>query len=213
MKMKAKAASNYDYEKPETGNQAAVLVAIVELGTVEKEFQGKKYKANEYYFCWELVTQKASDGKHPVIGRAYTASFTAKSNLRKLVEKWRGKPIGDDEEFDLAVLLGRSCLLDVGESEDGKFARLDPLCVSALPKGMACPAAEHKPSQWEISGSQHLPEHLNWLPFLFGESIQDRIARSDEWKARNKEARSQSQQAPRAESVEVQADSFEEAPF
>lgn len=188
MKMTAKNnGGGGDFERPEPGNQPARLVALVDLGTVNKPgFKGKPdYNAHEIYLVWELVTQQLSGStNNHVIGRAYTASLGDKANLRKLIEKWFGKAIPDGQEFDLACLLGQPCLLDVTTSKDGKWPQLDPLCASKVPKGMPCPEAKRKPVMWEIAEHDQLPEHLDWLPFLYGESPCDRIARSDEWKAK-----------------------------
>lgn len=186
LKMKAKSGGG-NFENPEPGNQAAVLVAIIDLGTVQKPgFKGgKPYDAHEVFLVWELVTQQmtGSSNNH-VIGRSYTATLGEKANLRNMISKWRGKPITDGEDFDLATLLGKSCLLDVQSTEDGKYTKLDALCASNLPKGMECPPAKRKPVVWEIDNNDQLPEHLDWLPFLYGESPQDRIARSGEWKSK-----------------------------
>lgn len=184
LRMKAKSGGG-EFERPEPGNQAAVLVAIVDLGTVEKAYKGKSYDAHEVYFVWELTTQQMTGSTfNHVIGKSYTASLDEKANLRKMIEKWGGKPLPDGEEFDLKNLLNKSCLLDVQSTDDGKYTKLDALCASKLPKGMECPPAKRKGVVWEIDASEQLPEHLDWLPFLYGESVQDRIARSHEWKAK-----------------------------
>ncbi len=210
MKVKAK-ASGGDYEKPEPGNQAAVLVAVVELGTVEKEFKAETYKTNEILLVWELTGQKGSGGKQPVVGRVYSLSFGTFSNLRKMVEKWFGKAFPDGVEFDLAVLLGRECLLDVQLTKDEKYIKLDPLSVSKLPKGMACEKAERTPVLWEIEGAKGLPEHLDWLPWIYGESACDRIARSGEWKERNAQAAEVRKRVPSTAQPATEAE--EDVPF
>src|SRR6185437_6062720 len=100
-KMKAKSGGG-NFEQPEPGNQSAVLVAIVDLGTVEKSYKGKEYDSHEYFFVWELVTQQMTGSSHNhVIGKSYTASLDEKANLRKMIEKWF-KPIPDGTEFDLS---------------------------------------------------------------------------------------------------------------
>lgn len=215
LKMKAK-ASGGDFERPEPGNQAAVLVAIIDLGTVEKAYKGKSYDATEVYLIWELTTQQmtGSTNNH-VIGKSYTASLGDKANLRNMIEKWFGKKLPDGEDFDLKVLLGKSCLLDVQATDDGKYTKLDALCASKLPKGMECPPAKRKPVVWEIDDNDQLPEHLDWLPFLYGESAQDRIARSDEWKAKRSGASSHNGAAKADEGVidELADEPQEDAPF
>lgn len=182
MKMKASAGKGGDFERPEPGNQAAVLVAIVDLGTHRENFQGNEYDAHKVYFVWELTTQQMTGSQHNhVVGLQYSLSFGEKSNLRKLVSAWRGKPVADGEEFDLSKLLGAKCLLNVQPVEGKSYVKLDPVCATPLPKGMECPPAKRKPVMWEIDDNDQLPEHLDWLPFIYGESVQDKIQRSKEW--------------------------------
>lgn len=215
LKMKATSGGG-NFERPEAGNQAAVLVAVVDLGTVTKEFKKggavKVFDAHEVYLCWELVTQQmtGSSNNH-VIGRSYTVSLAPSANLRQMIAKWRGSDLKEGEDFDLRTLLGAKCLLDVQSTgDDGKYTKLDSLCASKLPKGMQCEAAKRKPVFWEIDENDQLPEHLDWLPFLYGESICDRIARSDEWKA--KKAISNGTKADEG-AIEEGSESLEDAPF
>lgn len=185
MKLTATKSQGGDYEYPEPGNQVAVLVGIIDLGTVKKNFKGQEYDAREVLFVWELTTQQMTGSTfNHVVGLSYTLSFGEKSNLRKMVAKWRGKPFAEGEEIDISVMLGKSCLLDVQPSgkEDKKYVKLDPLCAAQLPKGTTCPAAKRKPVMWEIEGNDQLPEHLDWLPWLYIETVQDRIKRSNEWR-------------------------------
>ena len=183
MKLKATASKGGDFEYPEPGNQAAVLVAIVDLGTVNKEFQGKAYDAREVYLVWELPTQQMTGSTfNHVIGKVFSLSFGEKSNLRKMVAKWRGSEFREGDEFDLSKLLGLSCLLDVQPVEGKSYVKLDATPASRLPKGMSCPPAKRSPVCWDIEEHDELPEHLDWLPFIYGESVCDRIKRSAEWR-------------------------------
>ena len=215
MKLKATASKGGDFEHPEPGNQAAVLVAIVELGTVNKEYQGKAYDANEVYLVWELPTQQMTGSTfNHVVGKVFSLSFGEKSNLRKMIAKWRGTEFREGEEFDLPKLLGQNCLLDVQPVEGKSYVKLDATPASRLPKGMTCPPAKRKPVCWDIEHSEGLPEHLDWLPFIYGESVCNRIKRSAEWREKAyAESQGNGQSAAQDDEGEIPIDSSEDAPF
>src|SRR4051812_30305841 len=100
-----------DYEVPPEGSQPAVLVALIELGEHENDYQGQsKGFQPRVFLVWELA-EKKSDGTPFIVGRDYTKSLGKKANLRAIVEKWRGKALDDDEEYDLTKLIGKPCLL------------------------------------------------------------------------------------------------------
>lgn len=186
--LKATSAKNGSFENPEPGNQVAVLVAIVDLGTVmKKEFQkpGEK-EEHEIYLLWELTAQQMTGSTHNhVVGRTYNFTLGEKSNLRKMLVKWRGVDFGDNEEFVIDKLLGQQCLLDVQPVAGKSYVKLDATPASRLPKGMTCPPAKRKPFIFELDKAKDdLPTDLDWLPFIYGEPVIDRIKRSKEWKTR-----------------------------
>lgn len=172
-----KASSPKSGDMAQAGSHPAVLVAMVDLGTHEDEYQGKKSRHRKAYLVWELT----AEASHQVIGRDYTISFAPKAALRGLVEKWRGRAFAENEEFDLSKILGKPCLLTVvhGTSSKGNpFAKIDG--VSPVPKGMPVPPPSRTPFSWEISGKD-LPA-ADWLPFIYGEAVTDVIRRSEEYR-------------------------------
>lgn len=176
------------FELPEAGNQPAVVVALIDLGTQESEYKGKVSLVPRILLVWELTTQKMSGSDHNHLlakDYAFYPDMSVKSALRVMLEKWRGRAFVDGEVFDLTTLLGKSCLVDVvhGQSGSGNaYAKVAG--VSALPRGMSAPHPKRKPVAWEIEGADRLPEHLDWLPFLFGRNPIDVIRNSQEWKAK-----------------------------
>ena len=154
-----KASSGGDFETPAAGSQPAVLVGLIELGTQQEEYQGQTKEARKVFLVWELTGEKKSDGSNFVIGRDYTQSLNQMAALRKVVEKWRGREMQVDEEFDLTKLIGKPCLLSLVHktSQGGKtYAKIDG--VQAVPKGMAVPPATRKPIVWAIDGGQPIPD-------------------------------------------------------
>jgi hypothetical protein len=171
-----------NFELPPAGSQAAVLVGLIELGHHENDYQGQsKGFQPRVFLVWELA-EKKSDGSPFVVGRDYTQSLGKKANLRSIVEKWRGKTLGDDEEYDLTKLIGKPCLLSLVHKQsqnNNTYAKIDG--VGALPKGMAPPKATLTPVTWEI-GPDKEPPAEDWLPFVYGEPVKTVIERSREFK-------------------------------
>src|SRR5436190_14013268 len=90
------------FAKAPPGNHAAVLVAIVDMGTHWNEFGGERKKQHKIYLVWELVgEQVAGTNRNHVIGVDLTYSLNEKAKLRKWIEARRGKPLPEDVEFDI----------------------------------------------------------------------------------------------------------------
>jgi hypothetical protein len=174
-----KPTNNVDYEMPAPGTYPAVLVALLDLGTHENEYQGKTTIARKVFLAWELTSERKTDGSNFVLGREYTLSFAKKSNLRALVEKWRGKEFGADEAFDLGKLAGQPCLLSVVLNDNG-YTKVEG--VSQPPKGMKIEKPTHSPIMWEIGSVTPFPTD-EWLPYSFGKPLHEVINRSNEYKA------------------------------
>ena len=119
-----KVKSNIPPIEPKT--YQAVCYGIVDLGTHYSE----KYKkeSSQIAILWELPRCRVTtehDSYSRVINGIYTFSYAPKSNLRKILDSWRGKVMTKEEEntFDLFTMLGKSCLLQVvnKEGSDGKI--------------------------------------------------------------------------------------------
>lgn len=177
-------------EIPKAGSHPAVLIGMIDLGTHEETFEdkdkgtSKTVDMRKVLFAWELTAEPISghkDGRNHVLVRDYNAVFSQRAALRKMVEGWRGKSFIDDEDFDLQKLLGQKCMVTVkhGTSSKGNtFAKLDG--IAPVPKGMAVPEPKIKPFAWAI-GDGEFPDP-QWLPFLYGEAVRDKISRSKEIK-------------------------------
>jgi hypothetical protein len=176
-----KASAPQSNDLAPSGNHPAALVAMIDLGTHEEDFQGTKKKNHKVYLAWELTAEE----KHMVVGRDYTLSFSPKSALRGMVEKWRGKSFGDGEQFDLSKVLGKSCLIAIVHKQstggDRTYARIDG--ITPVPKGMTVPPPTKELVCWDMSSGTEPPAHP-WIPYLYGEPIGDVIRRSYEWNDR-----------------------------
>lgn len=129
------------FQKPPQGTHIARCFKIIDLGTQHNETYDND--ARKMMICWELPTELIPDGElkgQPfAITGWYTRSLGEKSNLRRDLEAWRGKKFTEEEleGFDIDVVLGQACFINVVHSEDGKYANISS--IMKLPKGTKCP--------------------------------------------------------------------------
>jgi len=128
------------------GNHLAICYSMVEIGTEEFEYLGVKKKAHKVRISWELCHEKKvfkpENGEQPfVLSRDYTLSMHEKSTLRGDLESWRGRAFTEDEAkaFDITVLIGKPCMLNVIHTEKNGNTYANISNVTSLPKGMAMP--------------------------------------------------------------------------
>ncbi len=174
-KQVAKTGGGGDFEKCPPGNHPAVLVALIDLGVQENEFNGEKKYQPRAYFCWELTGEKNSKGFNHLIGIDLTVSMDAKAKLRGWVDAWRGRATTDGEEFDISTLVGKKCLLSVTEKKG--YSNVSG--VAAIPKGMTVAPPTKTLTTFSIDdikpdGTFTIPD---WLPYLYGEPLTEVIKR------------------------------------
>ncbi len=182
---KANNSNGEDFELPPAGLHPANLIGLVDLGTHHSEYQGNPIEKRILFVTWELNTLD-SDGKPFLIGQDFNSSLHTKSGWRKLLEGWRGRPFGNDEEFDPIVLLGAKCVvtIQIGLSrKDKKFSEV----VSVAPpmKGQVIAAPVHPNFAWHLDTWADFnldPPIPEWMPRNYGRLLVDEIKDSDEWK-------------------------------
>jgi hypothetical protein len=132
MRVSGNGGSNY--QPPEAGTWSAVCTRIIDLGTQTSEWKGKPKKARKVLLGWEL-DQKMGDGRPFLVTSRFTASIHEKATLGKFLEGWRGRAFTDEERagFDLHVLLGQPCLLNL--VKNGDYTNV--ASASKMPRGMA----------------------------------------------------------------------------
>jgi hypothetical protein len=174
------------------GNYVARCYKMIEIGTVDGEYQGVTNSLHKIRIGWELPTElkvfKEEKGEQPlVIDKEYTLSLGEKSSLRKDLKSWRGADFTPQQadDFDISVLIGKPCMLNIIHIQGKK----DPTktyqaigSISPLPKGFDCPD-QINPS-FEFSLNEFDEAKFNSLP----DFIKQQIASSKEYKAMFNEA-------------------------
>jgi len=122
-----------DFEKCPSGMHLARCYRIVDLGTQKKTFQGTTTFKPLLKIFWEI--HGTDDNGQPILmkdGRPfsadqdYTRSWSEKSNLRIMLQSWRGKPFSAEESrrLELETVLGKWCMLNIIHNESKKNGRI-----------------------------------------------------------------------------------------
>lgn len=180
-RQKATAGGGGDFPVPPKGNWPAVLVAMIDLGTQQHEYNGERREAHDVFLVWELETEEDDgEAKRFFVGRDYTLSLNEKANFRKIVGKLRGKEIGADEEYDCLQVLGKGCMVELDHKtsqNERTYAKIKE--ISSLPRKLKAPEPSHKPFSWSIDEGTAAPD-MDWLPRVYGQRVADVIALSAE---------------------------------
>jgi hypothetical protein len=122
------------------GVHQAVAVDVVDLGLLEVTFGGQTKQQHKVAVVFITDEVNPENGKPFMIQQRYTLSLNEKSNLRRDLQNWRGKPFTADElaGFDLERLIGVNAQINVVhiQKPDGRvFANIG--AIMPLARGMA----------------------------------------------------------------------------
>lgn len=134
MATKVSGASGKEFTPAPEGAHQAVCVDVIDRGLMDTPW-GQKRKLD---IRWQ-ISEDMPNGKPFLVSKRYTASLNEKATLRKDLESWRGKAFSEDEleEFDVDVLIGVNCLVNVAHNQDAKGRTwANVLSVTPLVKGM-----------------------------------------------------------------------------
>ncbi|HUX57100.1 MAG TPA: hypothetical protein VMV77_09005 [Bacteroidales bacterium] len=171
----------------EPGTYMARCYSMIQIGTIETEFEGKKKKAHKVSITWELPDELAvfNEDKGPepfVVSKTYTLSMHEKATLRHDLESWRGKGYTEEEarKFDITKLLGQPCILSVIHQPgitDSSKNYVKVTSISKLMKGQECPP--------QINPMRVLSyDTFDWEVFeSLSDYMKDKIKSSDEFKS------------------------------
>lgn len=100
-------------EFPKSGLHQAVCAFVEDLGVQKGEYKGKPKLQRKIVIIWEL-DEKMADGRPFLFSKKYTLSMY-QSNLRTLLESWRGQGFTEDQahEFDIEKLIRANCMLNL----------------------------------------------------------------------------------------------------
>lgn len=193
------------FERPPVGNHPAVLVALIDMGHQEHEYQGKMTNPHRAFFAWELVGASVSGttGRNHVIGIDLTVSLNEKAKLRQWIESRVGKKMPDDAQYDISKELGQKCLLDVIANKKGY-----PVVngMKSVPKGLAFPDHQNKPIAITLDDFRAGEEIPDWIPYLYGEPLSDVIRRCQELSGKKPTTATDDELAAGMEGRAVEAD-------
>lgn len=175
--------SSQNFEPIPAGVYPARCYYMCELGTIPVNYKGETKWQHKVHIKWELPTEtkvfKEENGEQPYsVSNDYTLSMNEKSNLRKMLEGWRGKAFteAEAEAFDITALLGKTCMISIIHNTKGDKTYANISSVSALPKGMTCPPAIN--DVFEFSFENFDQAKFDSLP----DWLKDKIKTSEEYK-------------------------------
>jgi hypothetical protein len=162
------------------GRYHGICVAIIDRGTITGVYQGRPTIGRKVQVTFELPTVGNSKTGNPLkVNQLYTASMHPKAKLRKDIENWKGKAMSDDEanQFDFSWMLGRQCLIDVGQNVKGDSVYATVERILPIADGTALRHAVNDPVFFSLDNPD-----LNVFAML-SKSVQAAILTTPEWKA------------------------------
>ena len=136
-----------NYTPAPAGTHVARCVQLINIGTIDGEYEGKPIRSYKVRIAWELPNEtKVFDeakGPQPIlVNQEFTLSLGAKAGLRKIVEGMIGTVLKDEEaySFDVEKIVGMPCLLTIIHKNSSKGKVYDKIAsASPLVKGMTVP--------------------------------------------------------------------------
>lgn len=176
------------YENAPSGSHIARCIGLVDLGTQQHPgFQGgEAYASRDVRITFELPLERMTGkfdpqmkGKPFGVSKTMKQSLHPKSNMRKLLEGWRGKKFSAEElaKFNPVKLLGQPCRLTL--IENGDYVNIDS--ISSLGKQDKCPAQINPSTFFSLEPDEFSMETFNKL----GQKTKEKIQQSPEWSSLN----------------------------
>lgn len=141
-----------DFLPPPEGLHVARCYSLIDLGEQANKTYGNS--SPKVLIGWELMDAMMQDGKPFIQMQRYTASLSEKSNLRALLEAWRGRSFTADElkGFKLKNILGATCYITtkikLNPQTNKRWSEVISIC--RLPTGVNFPPAFNKPIFFDL---------------------------------------------------------------
>ncbi len=164
------------------GSYIARCVRLLDLGTVQTEYQGEAKTAHKCLLAFEVLDPEVrrDDGQPFVLSKRYTLSLHEKAALRKELASWRGRDFTPEElrGFDLRNILGQPCFVSVVETTKGDRTYSNIAGIMKAPKGMPVPESVEPLLYWSMSDPAP-----NWEAFaLLHPKLVEQIEATPEFK-------------------------------
>src|SRR5262245_23510453 len=118
-----------DFQRVPSGNWTGVCAALIDLGTHWQQpyqGQGEERRVRRLLYVWEVeATTEKGDEVRLFIGRDFNVGMDEdgnlqvgkKSNLRALLEGWRGGVYEEGAGVDFEAVVGQNCQVNVVEEK------------------------------------------------------------------------------------------------
>lgn len=158
-----------DFDPVPEGSHLAVCDMFVDLGMQDSHF-GAKHKI---FLRWQIPALRLKyekDGENfdvpMTVGGQYTLSLSEKSNLRPILQSWRGKAFTPDElkKFDVTTVLGKPCMITVTHApkpDGGVYSNVG--AVAKLPAGIPPPVMEGEALLYDADNMDSFERLRPWL--------------------------------------------------
>lgn len=158
-----------NYDPVPEGSHLAVCDMFADMGLQDSRF-GAKHKI---YLRWQIPSLRVSYEKDGVkteapmtIGATYTLSLSEKSNLRPMLQSWRGRAFTPEElkKFDVTTVVGHPCMITVThEPKDGGGVYANVGVVAKLPPGVPPPVMEGETVIYDADNLDSFEKLRPWL--------------------------------------------------
>jgi hypothetical protein len=191
-------APSGNFEVPSAEPHNAVCIALIELGRHVREFEqrdkSKVKKLTPFIaIIFELAQLKNGSSERHVIAERFSFTFGLKSNLRKLLEGWRGEAYPPEAQIPVANILGQPCQVNITHAMSragNPIAKLGG--VSKLMAGVRPLQPQHLPFVFDFTDDtgnllparrqKPFPDDLAaWVPWIYGETVEQVLKQSYEW--------------------------------
>lgn len=179
-----------EYRLCPAGSHMGTIIHLFDVGTqAVPQMDGQIKKLRRLVIVFELK-KCGTDGKPFFIGDRLTFSLNEKAKLYQLAVNVLGARFRDGEQFSVAELLGKSVMVSVTHTSKGSGPEAKTYhnigSVTAFPDELAemKPKPTVTPSLWSVQEGKAFPPGLDYLPWIYGESVQSQAESSDEWRAR-----------------------------
>ncbi len=188
---KSDGGGDFKTEVPTEDTHEARVVALIDLGVHSESFGNEPPKdQHKVFIVYELDEEMTGmKGVNHVVGVRYTLSGHVKSNLRQLAEALLNEGQSfTTADIDYSALLGLPCTVQIAhkkvETPKGERTYVNVGTVAAVGKKQRDRVFKPKREVASWSVGQPLEELPDYLPRIYGEKVEDVIARCKALSAR-----------------------------